>query len=220
MSLWNVEDAQPEYDNLPLETPEDVLEYPENLDDEAHDVEAKIPELAGAKEFLFNSKAYERLCKRIQMASILTPSGSTEAQTMQDIRNCVLDGLENHAYAYLVKRGKYTADFLVDWDPLAFLTEQYGDTTANLIGQCITLTGSAIDAQALTCGEYCHQVWPETGLETLRCLQAAISHPGQLFKGTSELSSHFENFSQKLFNLTRQEKTRKNQIIGFESLNI
>jgi hypothetical protein len=210
MSLWNVEDAQPEYDNLPLETPEDVLEYPEILGDEAHAVEAKIPELAGAKEFLFNSKAYERLCKRIQLASILTASVFTEAQKMQDIRNCVLGEIENHASAYLVERGKYTAGFLVHWDPLAFLIEQYGDTSANLISQCITLTGSSIDAQALTCGEYCHQVWPETGLDTLKCLQAAISHPGQLFKGTSGLFIIFRNFSQKLFNLTRQEKSRKN----------
>ncbi len=39
----------------------------------------------------------------------------------------------------------------------------------------LTIVGTGINAQALTCAEYMNQVWPATGIEILNTMQEAIS---------------------------------------------
>ena len=39
----------------------------------------------------------------------------------------------------------------------------------------LTLTGSAIDAQAVTCKQYMKQTWPSTGIDTLRAVKKALA---------------------------------------------
>ena len=41
------------------------------------------------------------------------------------------------------------------------------------LGQAITLTGSTIDAEALTCLEYLDRIWPESGRKVLELVQTA-----------------------------------------------
>jgi hypothetical protein len=74
--------------------------------------------------------------------------------------------------------GIYSAHYVISWKPLKFLREQsYQKGRKQAIGEIITVTGSAIDAQAMTCAQYMNQTWPLSGVETLGALQAAMAAP-------------------------------------------
>lgn len=69
----------------------------------------------------------------------------------------------------------FGAEFNVDWDPLTFVTEQqYEARPSEALAGAITLTGSAENAQALTCAEYVDQTWPSSGRYTLQLLQKML----------------------------------------------
>jgi hypothetical protein len=70
----------------------------------------------------------------------------------------------------------YSASLEIIWNPISFLIDQqYQGGEDHAIRTVITLTGSGIDAQAITCAQYMQQTWPMTGIETLQALEAAIS---------------------------------------------
>jgi hypothetical protein len=53
-------------------------------------------------------------------------------------------------------------------DPSAFVREQeYREKPDEVVEITITLTGSAKDAQALTCAQYLCQTWPSVGRHTV-----------------------------------------------------
>jgi hypothetical protein len=119
---------------------------------------------------LIQSKAYQWLVGRIQR--ILT---TREGATMEFIRKVILGRLN---VSNPPSDGIYSADYLISWRPLEFLREQnYQKGENQAIGEIITVTGSAIDAQAMTCAQYMNQTWPLSGNETLGALQAAIASP-------------------------------------------
>ena len=64
--------------------------------------------------------------------------------------------------------------FEVAWDLPGFINHEYVQGVGLQLGSIITITGSSIDAQALTCAEYMRQVWPTTGAETLKALQESV----------------------------------------------
>jgi hypothetical protein len=205
MARWTVEELDleniPEY---PLENQlEDQLDTQPTPDyiggDDESDIyeEILIPDFHEAWDFLVGSHAYKRLHTRIQTVSLLT---SRKGQTIQEIRNKILDTLTRS----IETRSKspafkfHSATFQISWNPLAFLVEQYQDGAKQSIKEIITLNGSAIDAQAVTCGGYMQQVWPETGHETLEALQTAITHSKRPHKCIPSLLS-FPNIKQSLF---------------------
>ncbi|KAI0890573.1 uncharacterized protein GGS22DRAFT_15409 [Annulohypoxylon maeteangense] len=80
-------------------------------------------------------------------------------------------------------RGKFpgyiTIKYILDWDILGFLhSQEYNPSTADVIAKVITLTGSSMDAQALSCRDYMVQIWPSTGCKTLAVLQNSLKGNG------------------------------------------
>ena len=70
------------------------------------------------------------------------------------------------------------------WDLMGFINEQAAGLAArggsteelidiNTLGEAITLSGTVIDAQALTCLEYLNLIWPDRGSFVLRLVQTA-----------------------------------------------
>jgi hypothetical protein len=158
--------------------PEDAADYlQENGENDEVSIEAKIPDLDKARAFLFKSQAYERLQKSIRTRSNLT---SRKGQNIQIIRDKILSYLafyEEQAKDKQTKIRPPSASFQIAWNPISFLTQQYKDGSRQEIDKIITLTGSAVDAQATTVGYYIRQVWPEIGIQVLRTVQAVIVQP-------------------------------------------
>ena len=67
------------------------------------------------------------------------------------------------------------AIFHVDWEILSFFEAQgYPQPWEDVLEHVLTLTGSAWDAQALTCAQYFQQIWPATGDALIECLKKTI----------------------------------------------
>lgn len=65
--------------------------------------------------------------------------------------------------------------YAIQWDPIAFLKDQeYKEDPAEALPIVITLTGSADNAQALTCSQYLQQKWPSYGLQVLELIQSVL----------------------------------------------
>lgn len=69
----------------------------------------------------------------------------------------------------------YAASFHVALRLEAFLHWYHGADRGQALGAVLTLTGSAIDAQAVTCQQYMKQTWPSSGIETLRAVEEALA---------------------------------------------
>ena len=74
----------------------------------------------------------------------------------------------------------YEITFVTKWDLLAFFDDQmYKERPDEAVKTAITLTGSAKDAQALTCAQYLCQTWPSAGHHTIQLVQDVLnSVPG------------------------------------------
>ncbi len=99
------------------------------------------------------------------------PSDDTLAE---NIRREILNGLASGKKEVGYGQGLLQAKFKIPWNLQAFLKEQYPDEQNLQLGHIITIVGSGVDAQALTCAGYLSQVWPATGLNTLSALQEAV----------------------------------------------
>lgn len=64
----------------------------------------------------------------------------------------------------------YSVSVQVEWELRNFLVDQIGAT--DNMEDMLTLTGDFKRSQALPCGAYMSQTWPETGVQTL----AAVNH--------------------------------------------
>ncbi|KFZ19687.1 hypothetical protein V502_03498 [Pseudogymnoascus sp. VKM F-4520 (FW-2644)] len=65
--------------------------------------------------------------------------------------------------------------FSISWDLPAFMANQY--ETKCPLGSVITLSGTAMHAQAITCEEYLKLNWPKYGIEVLVILEMALDSP-------------------------------------------
>jgi hypothetical protein len=68
----------------------------------------------------------------------------------------------------------YQATVNVYWAVEQFMELQYGESTATPLGSVITLSGSALHAQAATCRDYLERNWPLTGQVLLKAMQSAM----------------------------------------------
>lgn len=170
----------PEYPKEPSEKSnsefDQLSDHGDNIDDD--DQILGLPE---ARSFLTRSEAFKRLLTRIHTASGLT---TRKGQIIQTIRERILSTFtsrNDQLKGDVINPRTYSACFQVEWTPRAFLAHQY-QAGEQQIEEVITVNGSAIDAQAITCGEYIRQVWPLNGIETLRALQAALNPTMQSHK--------------------------------------
>jgi len=158
LSCWNTEGS--DAPDLPVEKPAEFMLN--TKEDEG----PNSPLFTETRTILIQSKAYQWLVGRIQ--TILT---TTEGTTVEFISQMIRWRLNSDQADEV-----HTATFRILWSPRRFLREQnYQKGERQAIGEVITLTGSAIDAQAMTCAQYMNQTWPLSGTETLGALQAAMA---------------------------------------------
>jgi hypothetical protein len=161
LSYWNTEGS--DAPDLPVER---LSEPRLNLEEK----EGPNILVTATWKILIQSKAYQWLVGRIQR--ILTTKGGGN---MESISKAILGRLNSSDPE---SDGIYSAHYMIPWRPLEFLREQnYQKGENQAIGEIITVTGSAIDAQAMTCAQYMNQTWPLSGVETLGALQAAMASP-------------------------------------------
>ncbi|KAI0139763.1 hypothetical protein BJ166DRAFT_604946, partial [Pestalotiopsis sp. NC0098] len=82
--------------------------------------------------------------------------------------------------------------FSMAWAPRKFLLEQeYSESPGDAIQGAITLSGSTNNAQALQCGLYLQQTWPEAGEQMMKLVVGLVESPSdalyanELCDGTS-----------------------------------
>lgn len=169
ISYWNTEGS--DAPDLPVEKPkESMLIVKEKEAPDSH-------LLSEAWTILVESRAYQWLLGRLRIwaGSVLT---TREGTTMEAIRHSILHSLNARNRANL--DGTYEAHYVISWSPLEFLRKQsYQKGENQAIGEVITVTGSAVDAQAMTCAQYMNQMWPLSADETLGALQAAMTAPSK-----------------------------------------
>jgi hypothetical protein len=121
--------------------------------------------------FLRESHAYKWLIGKMKSGILLT---ELEGTLMEHIGEEITRGLKavNRGYGYTRPCKGF---FEILWDLPQFIQDEFLDKTDLQLGSIITITGSCSDAQALTCAEYMHQVWPTTGLDTLKALQETMN---------------------------------------------
>jgi len=97
------------------------------------------------------------------------PSQIDSSTSGEMIRTVVLEGLRETS-------SHHRTYFSIHWDLRAFIREQYENQPVS-IGSIITLSGSAIAAQATTCKQYIEANWPLYGSKVLQLLEKAIDSP-------------------------------------------
>lgn len=142
------------------EAPPDDL-YPPGVDD--HKV----------FEFLTTHPAFTGLVNRI--SALVTDADSTQ---MDMIRYCVEASIRGSDISMKDSRGSYTVRFHLHWDILGFLEHEYSAGLEQDIGQILTITGKARNAQLTTVRAYLLDHWPLHNETLLKALQRDIRERG------------------------------------------
>jgi hypothetical protein len=182
MSLWYSNWEDPEDDVHPdtrihdsIEASVNDLIYPDSNKgaEEEENEEINTPELLAYRDFIFQNPAYEWLLASLRRELLLAPA---EPNSMEAIRREIIYSLPtSHRVSSKQPAEAYKITFQVGWDPLAFVKKQeYREEPAEAVGIAITLTGSAKDAQALTCAQYLCQTWPFAGEQTVRLVKDVV----------------------------------------------
>jgi hypothetical protein len=126
------------------------------------------------EKLLFSDSGFEWLVSRLRRELLLS---QPKHDTMGELNREILHGLPSANYISRSRQTQRTkAIYHISWDPLAFFSAQgYGDSYDLVICDVITLTGSHVDAQALSCREYLAQTWPQIGTQTLRLIQKLLA---------------------------------------------
>jgi hypothetical protein len=148
-----------------------TLETPLNDEDDDiidDDVDRELlSALSSIQDVLVSSDAFQQLAA--ELGRIFYRNDTKEMET---IRTIVSSNLDSCTY-----REELKAHFRVDWDILAFMYSQYGNTVP--VASVVVLTGSAFYAQATTCGEYIQKNWHTTGPVFLELLERALTTTGE-----------------------------------------
>lgn len=145
--------------------------------DQAHesDLVANFDDVTGSElvalhTFLKGTPAYQWLLDKIKAAASLT---QVKVGVIADVRRIV-----GEAYKTCEKQGGsadvQTLVFEISLDLKAFLSWYWDDESCRDLKTVLTLTGSAADAQALTCEEFLKQNWPTNGAEVLHLLERSV----------------------------------------------
>jgi hypothetical protein len=160
----------------PTSNTDDTMETA--LDAEMDDEDGEgITDLALVQELLVSCRAFEHLA--LALRRILYHDDGLQ---MAKVRTWVLKGLQNAACdtngttsspPEVGYEPLHLARFDVNWPVFDFMCSQYGTNFPN-IGAVVTLTGSALYAQATTCAEYVKTTWPSSGPAFLELLEAGL----------------------------------------------
>lgn len=138
-------------------------EYTQLVDsDSVDDEEPTMPGLIEYRNLIQDHKAYEMLLNEAHNISSLDGLGRT---TLKRIATEVLGYLPptNRVSRYR-SYDSVNVSFHVSWSVLKFLRDQqYSQSNSEALASAVTLTGTSIDAQALSCKQYVSKVWPHVG---------------------------------------------------------
>jgi hypothetical protein len=135
----------------------------EDVDDDA----GLLAALSLIQDLLVSSDAFTRLAADLRQGLYRDPALAT-----QRIATCVAEARKHMNPGALCE-----GSFAVNWEIHDFMLEQYGRLVP--IETIIVLTGSAIYAQATTCGDYVRTTWPEVGEVVLWLLNQALEQSGE-----------------------------------------
>ncbi|ETS73790.1 hypothetical protein PFICI_14736 [Pestalotiopsis fici W106-1] len=119
-----------------------------------------------------NSSAYEWLRGRLRREILYPITGISHIARIHEV---VLENIAFLKVSWQTSLAKCNVQYVVDWDPLDFVTSQdYGEPPNEVIIRALTLTGSLTNAEALTSGDYIRRTWPDTGEHFLHLLQLLL----------------------------------------------
>ncbi|KAF7513369.1 hypothetical protein GJ744_009790 [Endocarpon pusillum] len=158
------------------------------LDDECDDGDEGeyMADIAPIRDFLVSSKAFQDLAIAIRRSLYCDDRTGIDRIAYQILERlseaesapCLrCSGPQDDSNGCSDHRPIYSVRFQVSWSPEEFLQSQFGNR-APRIGSLVTLTGSALYAQATTCSEYLQTNWPRSGSFVLSTLQKIID-PGK-----------------------------------------
>lgn len=147
------------------ESEPDTCASPDDWDDSTTGLEYR--------DFIVRTPEYEWLIKTLQRESV---SRRASPDILERIGAGILAALpSSHHVSRRAPSQRYEVTFVLDWDPLAFLKQQFYNGILDL-RKAITITGSASDAQAVTTAEYLIQTWP-TGGKIMKLIEDVTRHP-------------------------------------------
>ncbi|KAJ5538344.1 purine and uridine phosphorylase [Penicillium frequentans] len=137
------------------------------------DGDENIPEIAIYRKFISNSPAYKWLLGSIQREIALSPA---DPNAQDAIRAQILESIPlTWTMGRHDKPKIYQTTFTINWNPVAFVREQgYDQDNDGYLGKMITITGSRIDAQAMTSLQYIHQTWHSYGAQIIQIVEATL----------------------------------------------
>ncbi|KAM7213317.1 hypothetical protein V8F06_011328 [Rhypophila decipiens] len=129
--------------------PKDPDEDSENLHEDDRTYETY-------RKYLITSPNFSWLLETLKRQTLLsTPTPDTRSYIRRRIFRSLSDELRRKEPSKT-----YTVVFHMEWDPLSFIEEQkYGMAPYEAIASAITITGSDLEAQALSPNEYFQQTW-------------------------------------------------------------
>lgn len=161
----------------PTQTCEQIVEEDKPSDSRDH----PLSNFSEQHDFLRKGTQYQWLLGKIHTTATLT---QTDNDIIADINSKM-----NAAFNWVKHKGLYPhtpvccVRFYVVLAMNSFLDVYYQDGAYRRLGTVITLTGSAIDAQAVTCEQYMRQTWPASGIDTLQAVERAlINSSASLYK--------------------------------------
>jgi hypothetical protein len=140
---------------------------------EEENEEINMPGLHAYRDFILNSPAYEWLLANLRRETLLAQA---DPNSMLAIKREIINSLpSSHRVSRKRPAEAYKVTFDIGWDPQAFVREQnYEEEPEEVVAKAITLTGSAMDAQALTCEQYLCQTWPSAGECVIRLVKDVV----------------------------------------------
>ena len=133
----------------------------------------RLPELDDFCSIVFKDPGYNWLLDQLRSELLLFRPNRSVAEKMRD--SLVRALRPENELSIFTSPQEVEVAYSVDWDPRAFLdTQEYKNPNASAILKAITLTGTDIDAQALTCYDYVTQTWPGTGRCTIDFVQKLL----------------------------------------------
>lgn len=142
-------------------------------DGESSDEEEENVDVLAYRDLVSKTPSYEWLISAFRREITLIP---TEPNCMETIRGKIMDSLPRHSRLSRSRSAEaFHMIFHTEWDPLAFVEDQMYDAEADeAIEIALTLTGSPNDTQALPCGKYLEQTWPNSGQYILQLIKDLV----------------------------------------------
>jgi len=173
VALWDTEIAEF------ADFPKDEIVEEKELDD-------LLSSFSSHQNFLRQSQEYQWLLGKIRANVMLLQKDRDVMSAISNEINAAFDRLKNKGSQSPAP--VYTVSFDIKIGIGPFLDRYYANDSYRDVGSVITLTGSAVNAQAVTCRQYLQQTWPISGIKTLDALERSrTSQSSRPYRCTSFL---------------------------------